>query len=105
MKNKSLTAALIIVVNLICISSAIAKNIQHNIRVDGITCPFCVASSAKELKTIDGVVNVDADISKGIIKVCADESVEFTEQSLTKLFIDKGFTYKGKHTLDNCEAN
>ena len=80
-----------------------AKEVQHNMRVDGITCHFCVASSAEELKKIDGVVGVDSDLESGIIKVCANDSVQFTDETLTRLFESKGFTYKSKQTIDACE--
>ncbi len=81
-----------------------AKEVQHNMRVDGITCPFCVATSAKELKKIDGVIHIGSDLKNGIIKVCSDESVQLTDEALTELFLNKGFTYKGKETIDTCDA-
>ncbi len=83
--------------------NAMAAEVQYNIRVDGITCPFCVATSAKALKKIDGVNTVGSDLEKGIIKVCADEKVVFTDEQLTKLFIEKGFTYRGVNKQEQCD--
>ena len=85
-------------------NTAIAKDVQHNMRVDGITCPFCVATSARALKEIEGVKQVNSDLEAGIIKVCADESVVFTEPQLSKLFIEKGFTFRGTESQDSCDA-
>lgn len=85
-------------------NTSMAKDVQHNMRVDGITCPFCVATSAKALKQIDGVKEVGSDLKAGIIKVCADESVVFTEPQLTKLFIEKGFTFRGTESQESCDA-
>jgi len=79
-----------------------AEAVQHNLKVDGITCPFCVATSAKALKKIEGVNKVDADIKNGIIKVCADQSSDLNDDKLSQLFIDKGFTYRGKESLNEC---
>ena len=76
---------------------------QYNLRVDGITCPFCVATSAKALRKIDGVNEVDANIKEGIISVCADSKTELNDDVLDKLFLDKGFKYRGKETLTSCE--
>ena len=85
-------------------NTSMAKDVQHNMRVDGITCPFCVATSAKALKEIDGVKEVGSYLEAGLIKVCADESVVFTKQQLTKLFIDKGFTYRGSKQQESCDS-
>ncbi|MDQ7050405.1 MAG: heavy-metal-associated domain-containing protein [Enterobacterales bacterium] len=80
-----------------------ATQVQYNLRVDGITCPFCVATSAKALKKIDGVNKVEANIEAGLIKVCADDKVKLTDKHLTQLFVDKGFTYRGMKKLEACE--
>jgi len=80
-----------------------AADLQYNMRVDGITCPFCVATSAKELKKIDGVKQVSSDLEKGLIKVCADEKVIFTDEQLTKLFVEKGFSFRNMKKLETCD--
>jgi len=82
----------------------LAKNVQHNLRVDGIVCPFCVATSAKSLRKIDGVKHVDADLKNSIIKVCADQSADLNGQTLTQLFLDNGFSYRGKETQAECDS-
>ncbi len=82
--------------------SAFATDIQYDLRVDGITCPFCVATSEKALKKIEGVKLVSTDLKAGVISVCADSSVVFTEEQLRKLFLDKGFTYKSMTRRDAC---
>ena len=104
-KHKLLSAIFILATNILVNPAAIANNIQHNMRVDGITCPFCVATSVKELKKLDGVINVDADINKGLIKVCANENLKLTDEQLKTLFLNKGFRYKGKQTLNSCELS
>lgn len=93
---------LTIAVTLLISGNALAADVQYNMRIDGITCPFCVATSAKALKKIDGVKSVDSDLKEGIIKVCADEKTTFTDEQLTKLFVEKGFTYRSMEKLDQC---
>lgn len=83
--------------------NAFAADVQYNMRIDGITCPFCVGTSAKALKKIDGVKEVGSDLEKGIIKVCADENTSFTDEQLTKLFVEKGFTYRGMEKKEQCD--
>jgi mercuric ion binding protein len=75
-------------------SAALADDVQYDIRVDGITCPFCVATSERALMKIPGVHRVGSDLETGTIFVCADSQVTFTDAQLTQLFLDKGFTYR-----------
>lgn len=80
-----------------------AGEIQYDISLDGITCPFCVATSERALAKIDGVRLVSGDLETGIIRVCADDSVKFTDAQLTKLFLKKGFTYRGMSVSNSCD--
>ena len=82
--------------------SALAGDVQYDIRVDGITCPFCVATSERELKKIEGVHEVGSDLASGIIFVCAGDQVVFTDAQLRKLFLDKGFTYRSYKKKPGC---
>jgi mercuric ion binding protein len=84
-------------------AAAQAGEVQYDIRVDGMTCPFCVATSEKALRKIDGVSRISTDLDAGVISVCADEAVVFTDDQLTKLFLDKGFTYRSMAKRDGCK--
>ncbi len=93
----------LIPIGLIVFSTPVwADDIQYDLQVDGITCPFCVATSEKALRKTDGVKFVSADLDSGIISVCAEEQVEFTDEQLTELFLDKGFTYRSMSKLNQC---
>lgn len=84
---------------------AFAADMQYVLRIDGITCPFCVATSEKALKKIDGVKSVSSNLKAGTITVCADdEKVKFTDDGLAALFRDKGFTYRGMEVTGACLA-
>ncbi len=83
--------------------NAIASDVQYNMRIEGITCSFCVATSAKALKNLEGVKEVSSDLEKGIIKVCANEAVKFTDEQLTKLFTKKGFSYRSMEKQESCD--
>lgn len=84
-------------------SPAFAKDVQYLLRIDGITCPFCVATSEKALKKIDGVKSVESSLKDGTITVCADDQkVAFTDAQLTALFKKKGFTYRSMEITQAC---
>lgn len=79
-----------------------AQLIQYDLRVDGMTCPFCLASSEQALKQIDGVERIQSSLETGTISVCGPASLKFDELELKQLFIKKGFSYRGLSILDNC---
>lgn len=81
-----------------------AAEVQYDLRVDGITCPFCVATSAAALEKMEGVKKVDADLKEGILRVCADEKTTFSDAQLKELFAKKGFTYRGMVKHNACGA-
>ena len=86
----------------VTITAALADEVQYDIRVDGITCPFCVATSERALKKIEGVHAVGSDLETGTIFVCADSRVAFTDAQLKQLFRDKGFTYRSFEKISRC---
>ncbi len=83
-------------------ASVLAEDVQYDIRVDGITCPFCVATSERALKKIEGVHAVGSNLETGTIFVCADSRIEFTDAQLQRLFLDKGFTYRSFERTLGC---
>ncbi len=83
-------------------TAALADTVQYDIRVDGITCPFCVATSERALKKIEGVQSVGSNLETGTIFVCADSRVTLTDAQLKKLFRDKGFTYRSFEKTSGC---
>ena len=83
-------------------TTTLADDVQYDIRVDGITCPFCVATSERALKKIDGVHSVGSNLETGTIFVCADSQVAFTDAQLKQLFLDKGFTYRSFNKAPGC---
>ena len=96
---KSLTSFLIVFA---LTSVAVADDVQYDIRVDGITCPFCVATSERALMKITGVHAVGSNLETGTIFVCADSQVTFTDAQLKQLFLDKGFTYRSFEKRPGC---
>jgi len=76
--------------------------IQYDLRVDGMTCPFCLATSEKTLKKHDGVEHISSNLDNGVISVCGPTSLVFDEVELSSLFKTKGFTYRSLEKLEAC---
>jgi len=73
-------------------------------RVDGLACPYCAYGIEKKFKKIKGVTAIDVDLKKGIVIVCALNSVKFNDKQLTQLFEDSGFTYRSMAVKEQCQA-
>ncbi len=87
---------------LILSSSAAFADTRYSLRVDGITCPFCVATSEKALKKIKGVKSVTSNLKAGRFSVCVAPNVELTDAQLKSLFRSKGFTYRSMRRQGAC---
>lgn len=84
---------------------AYAKDAQYVLRIGGITCPFCVATSEKALKQMDGVRAVSSNLEAGTITLCADEAkADLSDARLAKVFKGQGFTYRGKEKRGACRT-
>lgn len=81
---------------------AFARDVQYDIRVDGMTCPFCAATSERALERMEGVRSVSTDLRAGLITVCADESVVLTDDQLSRFFLERGFTYRSQTRREMC---
>ena len=85
-------------------SLAFARDVQYDISVDGMTCPFCAATSERALERMEGVRSVSSDLRAGLITVCADEAVVFTDDQLSRFFLERGFTYRSQTRRETCAA-
>jgi len=83
-------------VNLLLLWSlaAHAAGTQFIMRVDGLACPYCAYGIEKKLKQIEGVEQIDVDLSNGVVIVNAREGTRLTEPQMKQLFKDAGFTYR-----------
>jgi copper chaperone len=89
---------------LLAFAPAVADEVLYVIRVDGVTCPFCIATSERALAKIRGVKAVDSDLRSGTIYVCTDSSVELSGDALQRLFESKGFSYRSVRKTSGCEV-
>ena len=101
-KMKLLITAAILALSFITLAS---EQTQYNLRVDGITCPFCVASSEKALKNLNGINAITTNIETGTMHICAEPDVVLTDDQLKKLFLKNGFTYRHFAQSQGCSLN
>lgn len=82
--------------------AAQADHQQHEMRVDGLVCPFCVAASEEALGQIEGVYGVTADLGTGIITVCAAGGTDLGDERMAAMFLSHGFTYVSQTVNQGC---
>lgn len=75
-------------------ASALAADVQYQMRVDGLACPYCVYGIEKKLNQLDGIEKIDVDLKKGLVTVNVAEGIKLSEKQMNKLFKDAGFTYR-----------
>ena len=88
--------------NIIVSPAYAAGSKVYNMRVDGMTCPFCAATSEKALKAIPGVTSVSTNLKKGVITVCAAPSAQLSASNMKAMFAKKGFTFRSMSTGRSC---
>lgn len=85
---------LLTVTTLLWSAALFAAGTQYNLRVDGLSCPFCAYGIEKKLIRTEGVESVVFDLEKGMLKVKVAEGVILTEAQLKQLVDDAGFTLR-----------
>jgi len=73
---------------------ALAGETHFLLGVDGMACPFCAYGIEKQLKKIDGVEGVNADLAQGNIWVQATGADVLSEEDARLLLEDAGFTLR-----------
>ena len=85
---------LITAIFLLSINSLIAQQEQVNVRVDGLSCPFCAYGLEKQLIKLDGVENLQIDIEKGLVTFHVQEGKSIPEEEINEAIKKAGFTPK-----------
>ncbi len=85
---------LVMMISLFWSVTLFAAGAQYNLRVDGLSCPFCAYGIEKKLIQTEGVESVTFDLKKGLVIVKVEEGVILTEMQLKQLVADAGFTLR-----------
>jgi copper chaperone len=81
-------------------SSVWAAEIQYELRVDGLACPYCAYGIEKKLKAVDGLIHdsLQVKLNEGLVLFQMKDASTITEPSLKRLIHDSGFTLRGVKT-------
>ena len=58
---------------------------MNTIKVKGMSCQHCVASTTKALESIDGINNVTVDLQKGEAHYAGDVDIEVIKAAISKI--------------------
>ncbi len=75
-------------------SMVLSAGTQYDLRVDGLSCPFCAYGIEKKLKKTKGVDAVEIDLEQGVVVVNTEEGVKLSEAQFKQLVKDAGFTLR-----------
>ncbi len=67
---------------------------RYDLRVDGLSCPFCAYGIEKRLLKTQGVESVEIDLDKGVVRVRVTSGVRLTVSRLERLVHEAGFTLR-----------
>lgn len=62
------------------------------IRVDGLSCPFCAYGLEKKLKKVDGATDLHIELEEGLVSFVVPKDKKPSVESLRKVVTDAGFT-------------
>ena len=73
-------------------SSTIAQIQEVTVKVNGLSCPFCVKGVEKHLKKVKGVSQLTTSLKKGEVRLKFKAGAPFDLVSLQKAVVKGGFT-------------
>jgi len=101
MKKITLISTLIMLAGF---NSAYAGEIKQVMQVHGAVCASCAYGLEKKFKKIDGVKRFDINLKEGLVSICTDDNLKFSDEQLTQIFIESGYSYKGKKIEPSCDG-
>lgn len=83
-------------------ANAASDDVKYTLKVDGMFCQSCAARSKNAMMKLKGVKNVDVNVAKGKVFVCAASDASLADPELKEVFLSKGLSYKGKSASGKC---
>lgn len=75
--------------------SVSADPVSYQLRVDGLSCPFCAYGIEKKLQALEGVERVETDIRNGAVIVTMKDNATLDRATAEQAVKDAGFTLNG----------
>lgn len=89
------TQRMIIAISLVLVAtSVLAAPATYQLRVDGLSCPFCAYGLEKKLGALKGVQVIDTHIKDGTIIVTMKDGVTLDEASAKQAVKEAGFSLR-----------
>lgn len=85
---------MLFVLLLLSASTVFAQSYEVEVRVDGLSCPFCAYGLEKKLNKLDGVENIDIDFEKGLVTLQVKEDKKISQKDINTKVEEAGFTTK-----------
>ncbi len=73
---------------------ATAERTYIQIRVNGLSCPFCAYGLEKKLKKIAGQKNLHIQLEEGLVTLDVPADKKPAKETIQKIVTDAGFTAK-----------
>lgn len=64
---------------------------QIEVRILGMSCPFCAYGAEQKLKKMDGVEELKVDLETGLATLTMEEGADVPNEKLRKVIDDAGF--------------
>lgn len=95
MKFKTFTQRMAIVLGLILVTtSVLAAPATYQLRVDGLSCPFCAYGIEKKLGALEGVQSIKTNIKDGVVIVIMKDGATLNEATAKKAVKEAGFSLR-----------
>lgn len=95
MKFKTFTQHIAIALSLILVATGVlAAPVSYQLRVDGLSCPFCAYGIEKKLGALEGVQSVETNIKDGVVIVIMQEGFALDEATAKKAVKEAGFSLR-----------
>ncbi len=93
----------IFLIFILTLASAHAGENVYTLQVDGLACPFCSYGIEKQLRSLQGVADIEVDINEGSVKVTMQQSASLDEKQARQAVQDAGFTLRSfaRHEEDD----
>ena len=87
-------ALLMIVLTALTLRESVAEVEQVELKVDGLTCPFCYYKLEKPLKKISALKSLKSNYKKGLVRASVKAEEPLDLASIQQAVADTGFTLR-----------
>jgi copper chaperone CopZ len=95
MKFKTFAQHMAIALSLILVATGVlAAPLAYQLRVEGLSCPFCAYGIEKKLGALEGVQGIETNIKDGIVIVTMKDGATLDEASARKAVKEAGFSLR-----------